>query len=66
MWWRRRPEGELGVPAPKVNGFRVDRALAIGIVVLAILLPVFGASLVIVAATDRWLFGRVKAQPTPA
>jgi uncharacterized iron-regulated membrane protein len=64
MWWRRRPEGELGIPATKVAGFRVERALAIGIVVLAILLPVFGASLVIVAAADRWLFGRWKTQPT--
>ena len=23
MWWRRRPEGSLGLPAPRVEGFRI-------------------------------------------
>jgi uncharacterized iron-regulated membrane protein len=58
MWWRRRPHGELGVLAPRVAGFRIERGLALGIVVLAVLLPVFGASLVVVALADRLLFAR--------
>lgn len=58
MWWRRRPRGGLGVLAPKVAGYRIERGLAIGIVVLAVLLPVFGASLIVVALADRVLFGR--------
>jgi uncharacterized iron-regulated membrane protein len=58
MWWRRRPDGGLGVLAPKVAGFRIERGLALGILVLAVLLPVFGASLVFVAVADRLLFTR--------
>jgi uncharacterized iron-regulated membrane protein len=58
MWWRRRPAGELGLLAPKVPGYRIERGLAIGILGLAVLLPVFGASLVIVALFDRLLFAR--------
>jgi uncharacterized iron-regulated membrane protein len=52
MWWRRRPDGSLGVPAPKVADFRVTPALWVGIVAVALLLPVLGASLVLL-----WLFG---------
>ena len=58
MWWRRRPEGALGIPARKVDGFKIERALATLIVLLAVLLPVFGASLLVVAAIDRWVIGR--------
>jgi len=58
MWWRRRPEGELGLVAPKVAGFRVERGLALGIIALAVLLPVFGASLVVVALADWLVFAR--------
>jgi len=45
MWWRRRPDGALGVPAARVQGFTIRPPLAILIVCLAILLPVLGASL---------------------
>ena len=64
LWWRRRPEGGLSLPAPKVPGFRIERGVAALILVLAILLPVFGASLLLVAAADRWIFGRPSA-PAP-
>jgi uncharacterized iron-regulated membrane protein len=56
LWWRRRPEGESGIPAPKISGFRIERGLAALILALAVLLPVFGASLIVVAAADHWLF----------
>ncbi len=52
MWWRRRPDGSLGVPAPKIAQFRVTPALWVGIVAVALLLPVLGASLILL-----WLFG---------
>jgi uncharacterized iron-regulated membrane protein len=52
MWWRRRPDGSLGVPAPKIAQFRVTPALWVGIVDVALLLPVLGASLILL-----WLFG---------
>jgi uncharacterized iron-regulated membrane protein len=51
MWWRRRPDGSFGVPAPRVAGFTIGKPLAILIVTLAILLPVLGASLLAVWAT---------------
>ena len=52
MWWRLRPDGSLGVPAPKIAQFRVTPALWVGIVAVALLLPVLGASLILL-----WLFG---------
>ena len=53
MWWRRRPDGSLGVPAPRVPEFRIGPVLMAGIVVVAVLLPVLGASVVLLALTTR-------------
>jgi uncharacterized iron-regulated membrane protein len=47
MWWRRRPGGSLGIPAPRVQSFRIGRGLLAGILVLGVLLPVLGASLLV-------------------
>ena len=51
MWWRRRPEGVLGAPAP----LRRSR-LAIGvfavIALLGVLLPLFGATLLVMLAIE--------------
>ena len=47
MWWRRRPDGALGVPAPPVAGFALGAPLKVLIVCLAIFLPMLGASLLI-------------------
>jgi uncharacterized iron-regulated membrane protein len=47
MWWRRRPGGTLGVPAPRVAEFRIGTGLAIGIAAVGILLPVLGASVLL-------------------
>jgi uncharacterized iron-regulated membrane protein len=54
MWWRRRPGGSLGVPAPRVLDFRIGTGLKAAIVVVALALPVLGASLLIL-----WVTGRV-------
>ena len=53
MWWRRRPDGALGVPAPRVEGFTIRAPLMALIVCLAILLPVLGASLLVLWGTTR-------------
>ena len=53
MWWRRRPSGSLGVPAPRVPEFRIGPFLMAGIVVVAVLLPVLGASVMLLALTTR-------------
>lgn len=58
LWWRNRPAGELGLPAPKVSGFRIERGLAALIALLAVLLPVFGVSLLLVALADRLFASR--------
>jgi uncharacterized iron-regulated membrane protein len=47
MWWRRRPGGSLGIPAPRVESFRIGRPMLAGIVVLGVLLPVLGASMLV-------------------
>jgi uncharacterized iron-regulated membrane protein len=59
MWWRRRPEESLGLPAPRVEGFRITPPLITLIVIAGILLPVLGASLLILWVTTRaGLFAR--------
>ncbi len=54
MWWRRRPDGRLGVPAPRVTGFRIGPALGTLIAVLSVLLPVFGISLLLLMLAMRF------------
>ena len=54
MWWRRRPDGRLGVPAPRVAEFRIGWGLRIAIVLLCILLPMLGAAVVLL-----WIFERM-------
>jgi uncharacterized iron-regulated membrane protein len=55
MWWRRRPGGSLGVPAPRVPGFRIGYGLGAAIVIVALALPVLGASLLILLLAGRVL-----------
>jgi uncharacterized iron-regulated membrane protein len=52
MWVRRKPEGSLGVPAPRVPEFRIGWVMKAGIVAVALLLPVLGASIVML-----WVLG---------
>ena len=59
MWWRRRPEGSLGVPAPRVAEFRIHAPLIALIVVAGALLPLVGVSLLILwGSTRAGLFDR--------
>jgi uncharacterized iron-regulated membrane protein len=63
LWWKRRPTGKLGVP-PKARR-RPYLALA-ALLVLGVLLPTLGATLVLVAVIElvRWLArGRVSTTP---
>jgi uncharacterized iron-regulated membrane protein len=55
MWWRRRPGGSLGIPAPRVAEFRISTTLKVAIVVLGLLVPMLGASLAILWLIDRGL-----------
>ena len=52
MWWRRRPEGSLGIPAPPVPEFRIGKPLGAAIILLCVLLPVFGLSILLLIAAS--------------
>lgn len=60
MWWRRRPRaaGRLGAPRGRLP-LAATPALVLGLVVLGVFLPLFGASLVLLALLDQLLLRRV-------
>jgi len=60
MWWRRRPRGAGAVGAPRGRmPLASSPLLAVLVVGLAVALPVFGASLVLVLLLDRFVIRRV-------
>lgn len=52
MWWRRRPDGRLGIPAPRIPEFRIGVPLGAAITLLCVLLPVFGLSVLLLIAAS--------------
>ncbi|ATY31192.1 PepSY-associated TM helix domain-containing protein [Sphingomonas psychrotolerans] len=52
MWWRRRPEGLLGAPA-RLSRPRYGPVLIGAVLLLALAMPLFGATLSLVAVADR-------------
>ncbi|MFL6701334.1 MAG: PepSY-associated TM helix domain-containing protein [Paraburkholderia graminis] len=57
MWWKRKPQRSLGAPsreraAPPMRGWKT------GLVMLGIVFPLMGATLVAVWLADRAIFGR--------
>jgi uncharacterized iron-regulated membrane protein len=60
MWVRRKPDGRLGVPAPRVAQFRIGWPMKAGIVASAVLLPVLGASIVVL-----WIFNLAAGKFSP-
>lgn len=62
MWWRRRPTGSTSIGAPRGRlPLRQSRWLLAVVVVLGILLPVFGISLLVVLALDQLVVRRFGA-----
>lgn len=60
MWWRRRPRGNGQLGAPRGgSALRTSPLLAAGILALAVFLPVFGASLLVVLLLDRFVLRRL-------
>lgn len=60
MWWRRRPKKSGTVAAPRGRmPLRSTPLLAVGIVVLGIFLPLFGASLLVVLLLDQLVLRRI-------
>ncbi len=60
MWRRRKPEGVLGAP-PLPNAPARIRGVAVIVLVLALLLPLFGASLLLVLLFDRLVLPRLSS-----
>lgn len=58
MWWRRRPAHLLGAP-PQTARPHLSIPLIVIIAALALLLPLFGVSLLLVLATERGLLRRL-------
>jgi len=60
MWWRRKPDGQLGAPPILAKPGRLKGVVAWALLVfLLIWLPLFTASLVILLLLDRLLFPRL-------
>lgn len=60
LWWRRRMPGTLGAPAPHLPA-RFSWGLALAVLALAIYLPLFGLSLLVVLALERFVVARIPA-----
>ena len=60
MWWRRRPgrAGTVGAPRGRMP-LKATPALVAGLVVLGLLLPLFGVSLLLVLLLDQLVLRRV-------
>jgi uncharacterized iron-regulated membrane protein len=58
LWWQRRPNGVLGAPIP-MSEPRFSPLVAAVIGVLAILLPLFGASLIVVLVIEFAILRRL-------
>jgi uncharacterized iron-regulated membrane protein len=51
MWWKRRPQGTFGAP-PRLPGARIPAWLLLVILILAVVFPLVGASIVLVACVE--------------
>jgi uncharacterized iron-regulated membrane protein len=58
MWWKRRPVGTLGAPSMPEN-FRLLKTGVVLIIILGILFPLVGLSLVLVLLFDRFILRRL-------
>ena len=63
MWWRRRPKGSgaLGAPRGKMPFKASPLVLVLAAVVLGVLLPLFGVSLLVALILDQLVLRRVPA-----
>jgi uncharacterized iron-regulated membrane protein len=61
MWWKRRPQGGLAVPPLPADRRPLRGVLAL-MVLAGLLMPLMGASLLLMLALDRWWLGRLAWQ----
>jgi uncharacterized iron-regulated membrane protein len=60
MWWRRRPDGVLGAPAP-IHRVRFSFGLIAFLVIFGLYMPFLGASMILVGLTERFVLRRIPA-----
>lgn len=60
LWWRRRPESALGAP-PRTGSPRFTFGFVVLVFALAVYLPLFGLTLLIVVLTERLVLRRLPA-----
>ncbi|MGG0185527.1 PepSY-associated TM helix domain-containing protein [Bacillus rhizoplanae] len=60
MWWKRKPSGTLGVPSLPKN-FKLMKGAVVLILILGILFPLVGISLLVALALDWLVIKRVPA-----
>lgn len=58
MWWKRRPHGKAGLPRRPADP-SLQRGLIIIAVVLGVVFPLLGASMVAVVLLDRYVIRRI-------
>ena len=58
MWWQRRPQGKLGVPALPAN-WSIPQGIAVIIILFAVILPLAGLSLVILLLLEQAVLKRL-------
>jgi len=58
-WWIRRPKGRFGIPGKRVIQWSVP--LVLTIIVMCVILPIFGLSVLVIAAVDRLIGARATA-----
>lgn len=63
MWWQRRPRGRTGFP--RKPDVRVPRALVVGILILAAVLPVLGLSIAAILLGEKSV-SMLRGKPSPA
>jgi uncharacterized iron-regulated membrane protein len=63
MWWKRRPARALGAPA-RLPGRAAMRSWKTGLVVLGVIFPLMGATMLVVWLIDSVAFGRQSRRMT--
>jgi uncharacterized iron-regulated membrane protein len=58
MWWKRKPEGVLGAPAP-IRRVRFSAGLIALLVLFGLYFPFLGGSMILVGLTERFLLRRI-------
>ncbi|HTO66752.1 MAG TPA: PepSY domain-containing protein [Bradyrhizobium sp.] len=57
-WWIRRPKGRIGIPSARRQSWTTGMVIAIG--AMALLLPIFGLSVVIMIAASKLAWRRTR------